>query len=101
MNKGLKQNTNFEEESTNQTNNSIQKDCKEDEFRKGKTNNNIDNQISLSLNDKYEIKGSDQNKEMFKDIKGEQMKSIKLSHISDRRLNEMEHANNYLDDEFM
>jgi hypothetical protein len=45
--------------------------------------------------------GSDQNKEMFKDLKGEQVKSIQLSHTSDRKFNEMGYGNKDYDDEFI
>ena len=101
MSKDLKQHTNFKEESPHQTSFRMKTDCKEDEFQKGKTNIHIDNQVPLSLNDKYEIKGSDQNKEMFKDLKGEQVKSIQLSHTSDRKFNEIGYGNKDYDYEFI
>ena len=101
MSQVLEPECNFEEESPNQNYIRVQTVCQGDEFQKGKTNIHIDNQVPISLNDKYEIKRSDLNKEMFKDLKGEKMKSMLPSHTSDQIFNEMEHAYYYLDDEFM
>jgi hypothetical protein len=61
----------------------IYKDYEYDEFQKRNANMQEDNLMPLLNIDQFEIKGSDQNKDMFKDLKGEVVKNVQPTHTSD------------------